>query len=225
MNLLLSHSLSCAFFSAMKERPKNSYEEAIIAFGGPVVGSVAALGVATAAQITDQQILYALADWGFMINLFNLLPIGSLDGGRIGSAISPAIGVIGLAGGGALIYYGAVHNPIFYLIMMAGTYSTLIVPASVKLGWSEAEEGAEEYQKISGKDQARLFLGYIALVGALVLAMMENNQYRKTPKQIEHEQNHPDGVDEHPWDNNQDGVYDDYFGTPSDGDNNNAKFW
>lgn len=83
---------------AMKERPKSSYEEAVIAFGGPVVGSVAALGVATTGAITDSQLLYALADWGFMINLFNLMPIGQLDGGRIGSAIHPAMNSLGLVG-------------------------------------------------------------------------------------------------------------------------------
>jgi Zn-dependent protease len=89
---------------AMKERPKNSYEEAVIAFGGPVVGSLAALGVSTGGVLTDSQLLYALADWGFMINLFNLMPIGSLDGGRIGSAIHPAMNSIGLVGGYVYVY-------------------------------------------------------------------------------------------------------------------------
>lgn len=34
--------------------------------------------VAVAAQVTNSQLLYALADFGFMINLFNLLPIGMM---------------------------------------------------------------------------------------------------------------------------------------------------
>lgn len=46
-------------------------------------------------QAMDSQLLISLADWGLLINLFNLLPIGSLDGGRIANAISPWIGVAG----------------------------------------------------------------------------------------------------------------------------------
>jgi hypothetical protein len=31
--------------------------------------------------MTDSQLLFALADFGFMINLFTMLPLGSMDGG------------------------------------------------------------------------------------------------------------------------------------------------
>lgn len=77
---------------AMKDKPRSAYEEAQIAFGGPVLGSLAALGAGTAGVLTDTQLLIALADFGYMVNLFNLMPIGSLDGGRIGAAVSPWIG-------------------------------------------------------------------------------------------------------------------------------------
>lgn len=109
---------------AMKEQPRNSYQEAMIALGGPVSGSVAALALSGAGTAMDSQLMFALADFGFMINLFNLLPIGSMDGGRIGSAVSPYFGVAGLATGGGLIYAGMVTNPIFYLIMLSGTWTT-----------------------------------------------------------------------------------------------------
>ncbi len=109
---------------AMKEQPRNSYQEAIIALGGPITGSIAAVALGGLGGITDSQLLYALADFGLMINLFNLLPIGSLDGGRIGAAVSPYFGAAGLVAGGGLIYAGMITNPIFYLIMMSGTYTT-----------------------------------------------------------------------------------------------------
>ena len=51
----------------------------------------------------DSQLLIALADFGYMINLFNMLPIGTLDGGRIGNAIHPGVGIVGLLGGAGLI--------------------------------------------------------------------------------------------------------------------------
>ena len=194
---------------AMEKRPKNSYEEAIIAFGGPVLGSAAALTVAAAGAVTGNQMLFALADWGLLINLFNLLPIGSMDGGRICGAISPYIGVVGLSGGGAMIYYGVVSNPIFYLIMMAGTYQTF----SRFMGW---EEESEDYYRISGVDQASLFAAYVALIGGLILAMRENNRSRKTPKQLQYEMDSPWEVLPEPWQQNDDGVYDDFFPVSDD---------
>lgn len=57
---------------AMRKRPKDAYEEALVAFGGPVLGSVGALGFAGAAHVMDSPLLFALADFGFMINLFNV---------------------------------------------------------------------------------------------------------------------------------------------------------
>ena len=189
---------------SMKERPKNSYEEALIAFGGPVLGSAAALAVATQGYATDSQLLYALADWGLMINLFNLLPIGSMDGGRICSAVSPSIGVLGLIGGGYMIYTGTISNPIFYLVMMAGTYQT----TSRLMGW---EEAPEDYYRISYQAQGGLFSAYLALIASLLLAMQENNRRRKTPKQLKQEAQNPSDFFPEPWAGNKDGVYDDFF--------------
>lgn len=54
----------------------------MVAFGGPVLGSVGALGFAGAAHVMDSPLLFALADFGFMINLFNLIPLGMMDGGK-----------------------------------------------------------------------------------------------------------------------------------------------
>lgn len=62
---------------AMKSHPKDAWQDAIIAFGGPVLGSAGAGALAVGAAMTESQLLYALADFGFMINLFNMLPIVS----------------------------------------------------------------------------------------------------------------------------------------------------
>jgi Zn-dependent protease len=55
------------------------------------------------------------------INLFNLLPIGMLDGGRVVDALHPAVGVAGLAGGGLLVYSGKnslVFFPSFFFLCL-----------------------------------------------------------------------------------------------------------
>lgn len=109
---------------SMKGMPRDAWQDAIISLGGPLLGSAGAAAVAVAAQVTQSQLLFALADFGFMINLFNLLPVGVLDGGRIASALSPYAGVAGLGLGGALAYTGTISNPIFYLVLLAGGWET-----------------------------------------------------------------------------------------------------
>jgi hypothetical protein len=63
---------------AMKRRPQDAWEDALVAFGGPLLGSIGALGCSLGGNAVDSQLLYALADFGYMINLFNLLPIGMM---------------------------------------------------------------------------------------------------------------------------------------------------
>lgn len=207
---------------AMKEEPRNAFEEAMIAFGGPVAGSAAAVGVAVLGNVYDSQFLYALADFGLMINLFNLLPIGTLDGGRIGVAISPWMGVAGLGVGGLFIFNGVISNPIFYLIMLGGTYTS----ASRLLGWEEKPN--KDYFNIGAADQSMVFGAYAALIAGLVYAMRENNKNRKTPNQLKAAQEGlaynsdelspfdaewaPDGGNKRGLGDARNGVYDDYFG-------------
>ena len=175
---------------AMKERPKNVYEEAVIALGGPVTGSLGAGALAVAGLYSGNQLLLGLADFGLMINLFNLLPIGTLDGGRISSALSPWFNVAGLAAGGALIYTGAIGNPLFYLIMLSGGYTT----ASRFLGWGDPPHPS--YYRIKYGERVQIGLAYFGLIAALIMAMRENNKKRKTPRQLaaqeqqQHEQQH-----------------------------------
>ena len=70
----------------MQKLPATAAQSAVVALAGPVVGGVAAGATAFAGHATGSQLLMALGDWGFMINLFNLLPIGGLDGGRVADA-------------------------------------------------------------------------------------------------------------------------------------------
>jgi Zn-dependent protease len=70
--------------------------EAIVGIGGPILGSIGAAGVFACYYYTGNQLFLVLAYFGFLINLFNLIPIIPLDGGRIVSAISPWLWLIGI---------------------------------------------------------------------------------------------------------------------------------
>lgn len=161
---------------ATKKLPRDAWEDALIAAGGPVLGSLGAGAVAVAANATDSQLLYALADFGFMINLFNLLPIGSMDGGRIAGAISPYAGVAGLGLGGLMAYNGVVHNPIFYLILLAGGYDTF------QRFYNPQAHTPPNYYKITTVQRAAITAGYFGMIAALIAAMAANHRYQKPPE-------------------------------------------
>ncbi|MDQ3992590.1 MAG: site-2 protease family protein, partial [Actinomycetota bacterium] len=82
----------------MKQLPENAWREAQVALAGPIVGSLGAAAVWGLGEALDSDLLIALAFVGFLLNLFNLLPIVPLDGGRAVAALHPAIWMIGLAG-------------------------------------------------------------------------------------------------------------------------------
>jgi Zn-dependent protease len=70
--------------------------EAHVALAGPLVGSTAALAVFILWALTGIEVLLAIAYAGFFLNLFNLIPLSPLDGGRITAVISPWLWVLGI---------------------------------------------------------------------------------------------------------------------------------
>lgn len=80
----------------LKEQPMNAEVEAFVGIAGPLLGSAAAFLCYLAAQNSGSMLLMAIAYSGFMLNLFNLIPITPLDGGRIVSVISPRIWYAGI---------------------------------------------------------------------------------------------------------------------------------
>lgn len=122
-------------FGALVTTPgfRDARQEAIVAIGGPVVGTAAALLCFVFAQSLSaghtHNLFLALAYFGCLVNLFNMIPMSPLDGGRVASAVSKWANVAGIAvlvlviGG----YYasGAAVNPFLLLILLFGVYSTV----------------------------------------------------------------------------------------------------
>jgi Zn-dependent protease len=80
---------------AMKGRPEHPRIEAAIAFAGPLAGAGASLMCAALGLLFHSSFLLALAYTGFFLNLFNLVPFGFLDGGRIARILSRRAWIIG----------------------------------------------------------------------------------------------------------------------------------
>lgn len=82
-------------FITLKQHPDNVETEAYVAMGGPFLGSLASLGTYVLARQEDSDLLLAIAYSGLFLNLFNLLPISPLDGGRITAVLGPRTWLMG----------------------------------------------------------------------------------------------------------------------------------
>src|SRR5207237_8279080 len=90
----------------LKQMPHNAWREAKLAIAGPLLGSAGALALYLAGVAWDSRQLKALAFLGFFINLFNLLPVVPLDGGRITAALHPALWLAGFPALLGLVFWG-----------------------------------------------------------------------------------------------------------------------
>jgi Zn-dependent protease len=147
----------------MRQLPDDAWKEAKIALAGPIVGSLGAAAVWAAGEALDSELLIALAFTGFFLNLFNLLPIVPLDGGRAAAAIHPALWAIGLAGLVALLF--VFPNPILILILVLGAFE-------LWRRWRErALPEAQAYYRIQPSQRLATGVTYVGLAALLVLGM------------------------------------------------------
>jgi Zn-dependent protease len=76
----------------------NAVAEARVGLAGPILGSIGAAVVALIGVATGSNLLEALAYTGFFLNLFNLIPVVPLDGGRAMAAMAPSMWLVGFVG-------------------------------------------------------------------------------------------------------------------------------
>jgi Zn-dependent protease len=102
----------------MKQLPKDAWAEAKVGLAGPVFGLVSSAAVLALAFSLDSDLLRAAAYTGFFLNLFNLLPIVPLDGGRAAAALHPYTWLAGVVLMGGLFF--VFPSPILILIALLG---------------------------------------------------------------------------------------------------------
>src|SRR2546421_1429779 len=74
----------------------NALAEARVGLAGPVLGSIGAAACLAIGEAAGSDLFRALAYIGFFLNLFNLLPVVPLDGGRAMAAMAPWMWFVGL---------------------------------------------------------------------------------------------------------------------------------
>ncbi|HUK62519.1 MAG TPA: site-2 protease family protein, partial [Dongiaceae bacterium] len=106
---------------AMRGQPRDAGVEAAVAIGGPVLGSLGAWAVLVAGMYLRQPLLAALGHVGIMLNLFNLIPVPPLDGGRIAGAFSKPFWIVGYALG--IVALIVTRSPILFLALLLGLWT------------------------------------------------------------------------------------------------------
>jgi Zn-dependent protease len=79
----------------LKDQPMDAETEAYVGMAGPLAGTVAALACYFLARSEGSQLLLAVAYSGLFLNLFNLIPLPPLDGGRMTAVISRKFWLLG----------------------------------------------------------------------------------------------------------------------------------
>ena len=142
---------------------KATDDEGRVGLAGPVLGSLGALVPWGLYALTGDDLFLALAFVGFFLNLFNLLPILPLDGGRAMAALSPLVWVIGFA---LLVAVMIVFpNPIAFLILLLGGFET----------WRRFRlrntPEAKRYSQVRPATRAAVAAVYVGLAVALAIGM------------------------------------------------------
>jgi Zn-dependent protease len=149
-------------FIALKEAPRNAWIEAEVGIGGPLLGSFGAVVCAAIGLFTHNPLFTALAYTGFFLNLFNLTPVGFLDGGRIAAALSPWMWVVGF-----LIMLGMVFvHPNFVLIVILA----LSVPRLISLFRKKTDE-ERRYLEVAPGQRLQMAGKYFGLIAFLLCGM------------------------------------------------------
>ncbi len=120
------------FFGAMialKEHPRDTFQDFVIGVGGPAVGSLGGLACLGAARLVEGEwspLLSVLGYFTLVINLFNLIPVWQLDGARIAAPFRTsmwalAVGILAVV---TFTSSGAADhlNPIALFIVLAGAW-------------------------------------------------------------------------------------------------------
>jgi Zn-dependent protease len=150
---------------AARSLGNNATAEARVGLAGPILGSIGAAACVLVWHATGNDLWRALAFTGFFLNLFNLLPVVPLDGGRAMAAMAPWMWFVGFA---AMIPLAIIFpNPIILLILIFAGFETY-------KRWQQRRAGGlaqEAYYRVRPLDRALVAAVYLSLVALLVVGM------------------------------------------------------
>jgi Zn-dependent protease len=151
---------------------ENALAEARVGLAGPILGSVGALVSLLIYHATGNPMWRALAFFGFYLNLFNLIPLSPLDGGRAMAAMAPWMWVIGFAALAAVAIF--FHAPIMIAFLAIGGWDSW-------RRWQRRRHGGPEqetYYRVSPRNRLAVAVVYIGLAALLVVGLHSTYTFR-----------------------------------------------
>ncbi len=149
----------------MRQMPDDALAEARVGLAGPVLGTLGAAVCLAIGEAAGSDFFLALAYIGFFLNLFNLLPIVPLDGGRAMAAMAPWAW---FAGFGLLVALELLFpSPILLIIAIFSGYE-------LYRRWQMRKSGSVEqaaYYRVSKRNRALVAAVYLGLILVLALGM------------------------------------------------------
>jgi Zn-dependent protease len=162
-----------------KAESKSAWDAAVMGIGGPVLGSLGAVVCWGLYAATQNELFLGLAYVGFLINLFNLMPVFPLDGGWITGAVSPYLWLIGVVGLVTGFVTGHIRNPLIFILLIS----------SLPRLWEGIRHGiafGPDVQPATFNQRIKMGLAYIALAGALAWAMGQTHRDWTPERQRQH---------------------------------------
>jgi Zn-dependent protease len=160
-------------FIAVKDQFRDALIESETAYGGPAAGALAATASFLIWRLSDadfeqRDYFLAMSYVGFLFNLFNLLPVPPLDGGRIVTAVSPVLWVLGLVLAGWLAL--RLGHPLLMVIVFLGALRAWRTfrktPDAAAPGYFEISLGKRALM-------ATAYFGLIAYLSAMALTTQQ----------------------------------------------------
>jgi Zn-dependent protease len=139
--------------------------EARVGLAGPILGTLGCLALLPIAFSTGDDFWYALIFTGLFLNLFNLLPVVPLDGGRAMAALSPWMWFVGLFAMVVLVF--TFPNPVLILILLLAGYETYRRWKARKSG----DEAVLAYYRVKPAHRVAILCVYLALIVVCAVGM------------------------------------------------------
>jgi Zn-dependent protease len=168
-----SAPLFIPFFGAaifQRQHPTDALKQAQIGIAGPIAGTIGATVAFVLYGSTHETILLLWAYLGFFINLFNLIPVGMLDGGWILAVVSKWFQLFGLVVlVGAVFFIG--FSPIVLIVVILG------IPAVIE---RFRNDQLPYYRSVPVPARLAMGVAWLALTAYLAYAAFESHTILST---------------------------------------------